>query len=185
MVNKATAAVLTAFLAGVALGALLPLAAPEAAERVYRLLLESVARRIGPLKPGLQLAFKIFVNNSMTTLLAIALGVLLIPPLLLSFLNGFTTALAAAVTCAGGALPAAVIAALAPHGVIEIPAFLYGLTLGVKLGVELWRRVLGRESKLRELLRSLPLRVMLLLALLLIAAFVEAFITPRLSLIHI
>ena len=71
-----------------------------------------------------------------------------------------------------------VAAALIPHGIFEIPAFITASALGLMLGQALLLELQGRGNAARRAseLGSVFLRVVV--PLLAIAAVVEAFITP-------
>ena len=70
-------------------------------------------------------------------------------------------------------------AALAPHGVIEIPLLLLSTALGFIVGLESWKRFIRRRSQVKERLRSgFKIYLKWILGGLLIAAVIEVFVTP-------
>lgn len=127
----------------------------------------------------LQLFGLIFVNNAGKALGAILLGILLgLPPLVFIIFNGFAigavlSALAASVGYG------AILASLAPHGIIEIPMLLLASALGLSVGRESLNRLQGRKSQVRSrLIGGLKVYAKWVLPGLLVAAAIEAFITP-------
>lgn len=69
-------------------------------------------------------------------------------------------------------------AAILPHGIFEIPAFILSGALGLSLARALWDEMM-REGDVAEAAKILGFTfVRLILPLVVIAAFVEAFITP-------
>jgi stage II sporulation protein M len=74
----------------------------------------------------------------------------------------------------------------APHGIFELTAVFYGVSLGAYLSLEITKKLFSRDRKrtlsfaelIRPVIRSYPLIIVPLLAL---AAFVEAFLTPLLK----
>lgn len=128
---------------------------------------------------GVELVLFILVNNGAKAFLALALGVGLgIFPVLFLAINGVVLGQVIAQVVARHS-PALALAGLAPHGVLEIPAFLLASGLGLRLGWEAHRRLLGQPSQLRLWWRA-GLRTYLrtVLPLLAIAAVVEVLLTP-------
>lgn len=121
----------------------------------------------------------IFVNNSITSLLAILLGVTLgIVPLLVSAGNGFIIGLAGYYTLQKSSLTFFIMSIL-PHGLIELPMVLLSTAIGIGVGFETLKKLLGRKSAVkRKLVKGLKLYAFVILPLLLLAAFIEIFITP-------
>lgn len=156
---------------GVALGRFLPFDSLEFVRRAFGGLLQ--------LSP-IALVLVIFLNNALKSLVALLLGVLFgIAPVIFVSANGFLIGvLSEQMSREKGA--AFTFAALAPHGLLELPAVLISSAIGMKLGYELIRSLRGRGSVGREIRRGLAFFVRWLLPLFLIAAAVEVFVTPLL-----
>jgi stage II sporulation protein M len=72
-----------------------------------------------------------------------------------------------------------VAAAILPHGVFEIPAFIISGALGFMLAGSLWREWQGKEDACREAGHSARLFITIVVPIVAAAAFIEAFITPE------
>jgi stage II sporulation protein M len=130
--------------------------------------------------PKLQLAFAIFLNNGMKTLLVILLGPLLgIAPVIFLILNGaILGAVVPLAIATRGLWPA--IMTIVPHGVLELPAIFLGTSISLRLGVHPVRRLAGKTetSLLDELRFGLRIYFKVILPLLVLAAVIEVYITP-------
>ena len=132
---------------------------------------------------GMGLAFELFKNNMKAAVLSVGMGII---PFL--FIPVYTVVVNAAIL--GGfyqyfiALPGMSVgmyfASIMPHGIIEIPGFLLGVTLGIHLCIELTKKILKKPSKdFPEVLKDLAsVMVLIILPMLVLAAFIEAFVTP-------
>jgi len=74
--------------------------------------------------------------------------------------------------------PAFVAAAIVPHGIFEIPAFIIAGALGLRIAQSLIAEWYGRADTATDARRYTWLFFIYVLPLVAIAAFVEAFITP-------
>jgi len=74
--------------------------------------------------------------------------------------------------------PLFVAAAILPHGIFEIPAFILAGALGILLAQSLIAEWYGREDTASDARRFGRLFILYVLPLVAIAAYVEAFITP-------
>lgn len=131
--------------------------------------------------PDWQIFAIIFLNNAIKSFLAIVLGVFFgVMPALMLVVNGFIVGTVfylawsegAALTFAAGVLP---------HGIIEIPVFLFASAFGFKLASTLVRNLFAREDGAdiwAELKHALGTFAKFLLPLLLLAALIEAYVTP-------
>ncbi len=132
---------------------------------------EEVASRFSGLDP-FSLALLIFINNLSTAALVYVLSMLyVLPGMLLIAFNGYL--IGSVVSYAlevEGLSPKIVIAALAPHGVVEIPAFLAASSGGIYY-------LLRAKGVKERLVKGLSLMIMVAI-LLAVAALIEAFITP-------
>lgn len=123
--------------------------------------------------------FNIFINNlEASVMLFLGGAVFGILTLFILSTNGFLIgAVAELYRSENGAVY--VIAALAPHGIFEIAAFILASALGLLLGEAVWREIHGigdAAARASELGRVFICRVVPLLA---VAAIIEAFITPE------
>ncbi|MBI2853756.1 MAG: stage II sporulation protein M [Chloroflexi bacterium] len=139
-------------------------------------LLRTVAGSLSGLSP-LLLFMAIFLNNAIKAL-AISLGGIIfgILPAFFVVTNGFL--LGFVIHYADS--PMLAIAALVPHGVIEIPAVLLAAGAGLSLGARLWSRVAGNRSVSISdgFTYAVRVYVVVVVPALLVAAAIEAFITP-------
>ena len=69
-------------------------------------------------------------------------------------------------------------AALVPHGIFEIPAFIIAGTLGFLLARSLWAEVHGQGDAAADAARLGRIFLLVVLPLVVLAAVTEAFITP-------
>ena len=68
---------------------------------------------------------------------------------------------------------------LAPHGIIEIPAAILGISLGFWAGLEVIKWLSGKKSQVRACLKTgLKTFFKLIVPALFLAALIEVFITP-------
>ena len=72
------------------------------------------------------------------------------------------------------------IAAILPHGIIEIPVFLLTMAASLRLGIIFFQNLVkGKKDFKLEFRKTLMFFFKFLLPLYLVAAFVEAYVTPR------
>lgn len=120
----------------------------------------------------------IIVNNVSKSfiwmLLGIALGIL---PLLFVMINGFFIGWISYTTSLKKGFFFTV-AALLPHGVVEIPAILLSMAAGMGLGVKLVKSLRKQGSLKQELRSALSLYVFRIVPLLVLAAVLEVTLTP-------
>jgi stage II sporulation protein M len=121
----------------------------------------------------------IFFNNALKSLLAIVLGAGFgIIPVLFVGGNGLLLGLLVnLVLKQEGFL--FVLAAILPHGIIEIPMILISSGLGIRLGFLMYISLRGEKTDMRfELIESLRLYVRIIMPLLFVSAMIETFVTP-------
>ena len=171
---RAALAVTATFLLGLAAG----LVMPEGWARLVMGLARELVQRVYVPDP-LQLALRIFLNNARAVLLMVALSPIVPVPALITMANGVFLGVAFRYAASATSLEAAVLA-VAPHGVIEIPAFLYAAASATSFGVPLWRKAFGGRGSWPKILGGLARAVALALLLLALAALVEALVTPAL-----
>jgi len=173
--RKALALVTLAFAAGLLAG----LNAPRGLADQIMELAKELVQRVYTEDP-FELALRILLNNARVVALLAILSPLVVAPALVVFANGFILGVALEYA-AGRASWWAAIAAVAPHGVLEIPALLYAAAACTSFGVALWRKILGRRgTPWRKLLALLLKPLAISLLLLAAAAIIEAFVTPAL-----
>ncbi|KAF5082823.1 stage II sporulation protein M [Methanoculleus horonobensis] len=165
------------FAASIAIGVFAVSRDPEIGAQAATLFNEQVVGQLLSDSPAV-LAGKLFLNNLTACLLLFLGGASLgVVTMLILSVNGLLIgALTELVRQQQGMLFIA--AALAPHGIFEIPAFLIAGGLGLLLGRELigeWHGTSDAAAEARHLGR---LFLRLVVPLLAIAAVVEAFITP-------
>jgi len=127
----------------------------------------------------IEIMLVIFLNNAVKSLFAIVLGAGFgIIPILFVGGNGIIMGLIAnQVSKEEGTL--FVLAALVPHGIIEIPMILISAGLGLRLGFLMYMSLQGEKKDMRyELLESLKLFKSIIMPLLFVAAMIETFVTP-------
>jgi stage II sporulation protein M len=121
----------------------------------------------------------IFLNNAVKSLLAIVLGAGFgIIPVIFVGGNGLLLGLVAnQVSREQGVL--FVLAAILPHGIMEIPMILISSGLGLRLGYLMYSSIMGKETDMRsELAQSLRIYMRIVVPLLFVSAVVETFVTP-------
>jgi stage II sporulation protein M len=175
--TRAVAVAVIVFSVSIGLGVFSVLQDPSLGEGILELFRDQVASQFLSDPPPL-LAFKIFLNNLGSCLLLFLGGVTLGAfTLLILTVNGLLIgAVVEFVRQQQGTI--FVVAALVPHGIFEIPAFILAGALGLLLGQELvseWYREGDAAQAAGELARPF---VRIVVPLLAIAAIVEAFITP-------
>lgn len=146
-------------------------------------LLGELTRSLMPLQslPSAALFAVIFLNNAIKALLAITLGIAIgIPPVFFLCFNGF--AIGAIVSILKPSMDnGLIIASLAPHGIIEIPALVLATALGIMVGFESLKFLTGRQSNVKMQMRqSMVIYARWILTSLFVAALIEAFLTPLL-----
>lgn len=174
---RATILAAVFFAVSVGLGAVTVVSDPAVGEELMALFAEQVAGQILSDSPAI-LAWNLFLNNLSTCLLLFLGGASFgVVTLLILSVNGLLIGAVTELVREQQGL-AFIAAALVPHGIFEIPAFLIAGGLGLLLGQELlaeWRG--GGDAAARAAnLSRLFLRIVV--PLLAVAAVVEAFITP-------
>ena len=121
----------------------------------------------------------IFLNNSIKTLAVLFLGFFFgIAPFFFIFFNGYVIGLVVFVAAEKiGALN--VLAALAPHGVLELPAVVIAGSYGIWLGAKFYRKVRYGEPFRWALSFVLKKYSYIVLPALFIAAIIEAYISAQ------
>jgi stage II sporulation protein M len=122
----------------------------------------------------------IFQNNIKALILIIFGGVVFgLVPLFSILFNGFAVGLVLAISIYQGQSITFFLAAMLPHGILELPAVLMGGAFGLKTGFDLiFPKKLPRLGLLKENLSKSVLALGILVPVLFIAAGIEAVITP-------
>jgi stage II sporulation protein M len=127
---------------------------------------------------GLLLFTKIFLNNLEACVLLFLGGASLgLLTLLIISLNGLVIGGVIGIVGTERGLPF-MAAALLPHGIFEIPAFIVSGALGVSLAHALWEEIRGTGDMAATAGRLGRTFVRVVLPLVFIAAMVEVFVTP-------
>ncbi len=124
----------------------------------------------------------IFLNNALKSMLALVLGVGLgIIPILFVAGNGIILGMLAHVISRQlGTL--FVIAALLPHGIIEVPMVLISAGIGLRLGHTMYPSLMGMKTDIKKELREgIGFYMRVILPLLFVAAMIETFVTPLIA----
>lgn len=121
----------------------------------------------------------IFLNNALKSLLSLVLGAGfgLIPVLFVGG-NGLLLGLLVNLVLKQEGL-LFVLAAILPHGIIELPMILISAGLGLRLGYFMYISLKGEKKDMRfELIESLRIYVRIIMPLLFVSAMIETFVTP-------
>ena len=124
------------------------------------------------------LAMIIFANNAGKGLIAMLAGFFFgIFPILFVALNGYIVGAVVSWREPDWGL-FKVLAAILPHGVLEIPGIIISCSYGVWLGYRFYLALFKGEEFKKYLLKAVKIYIKLILPVLFVAAFIEAFITP-------
>lgn len=126
----------------------------------------------------MQLAFSIFFNNWLVSIGASFSGLLIAPPILIVFFNGYIAGLI--VEYVSIMREARLWPSLIPHGIIEIPVFILFNVAGIRIGYEFVKMLRSGESNLEGRIKETLYLVAGSIIPFLIAAVIETFISPRL-----
>ncbi len=120
----------------------------------------------------------ILANNVLKSLVWMVLGILFgIPPLIFTAFNGFFLGwFSYSISREKGVM--FTLAALLPHGVVEIPTILLSMAAGLGIGYQFINRLRGRGRVGAEVKGALKLFIRRIVPLLLLAALIEVLFTP-------
>ncbi len=158
---------------------------PEQAQKKFINLTKNLLEKIPSQATRFELCLAIFLNNSKVSLFSILFG--LIPfiffPILGAIANGFNTGVITSASCIKGFDFRFVLIASVPHGVFELPAIFYAVSIGVNLSFQISKRILFRLDSSDEpffliVKRNFKTWVGVIIPLLLVASIIEAFVTP-------
>ncbi|MDI3481136.1 MAG: stage sporulation protein [Tepidanaerobacteraceae bacterium] len=180
--NKYIAFLVFLFVFGAILGYFAFLFNPEMVVRNMEKLLGNIlkiSRAIGR-ENKLYIIGMIFRNNIKALLFMMFGGILLgLAPILGILFNGFAVGIVYALNFHQGRSLAFFLAAMLPHGILELPAVILAAAFGLKTGAELVFP--GKSSRLELLKKNLKESVLalgILVPVLFVAAVIEASITP-------
>jgi stage II sporulation protein M len=125
---------------------------------------------------------EIFKNNVRNSLLALVLGsVLGIVPFIVAAANGLVLGmLTDFVSRQQGTL--FVLAAIVPHGIIEVPMVLISVGIGFRLGHVVYMFLNGMRNDIKqEMIQGIWFYVRWVVPLLFVAAFIESYVTPLIA----
>ncbi|MEA1985591.1 MAG: stage II sporulation protein M [Euryarchaeota archaeon] len=127
----------------------------------------------------LEIMLFIFLNNTIKSLFAILLGVGfgLVPIIFIAY-NGYVLGVISYVTSSSEGL-GFVLAAIIPHGIIELPMVILSVAIGLRLGQQAMYAIMGRDVRIKdELVKGIYVFMYWIVPMLFVAAMVETFITP-------
>lgn len=132
---------------------------------------------------GVELWFGIFFNNLLASAISILIGVIpfLFLPMFSLASNAIIIGLMGAVYQINGVGWIPFLVGILPHGVIEIPALILGITLGVHICLKLVKTILRKSFKgelKQAVIGCVRIYVLWMIPLFFIAAFIETFMTP-------
>lgn len=121
----------------------------------------------------------IFLNNAIKGFFVIVLGFLFgIVPLMFVFLNGQLVGFLLGISQIRELGIGRMIAGIAPHGILEIPAIMLSAGYGIWLGYRFYRFFWRKDSFRIYFSFALKKYFTLILPLLFVAALIESFVTP-------
>jgi len=75
-----------------------------------------------------------------------------------------------------------VLAAIIPHGIIELPMVILSVAIGLRLGQQAMYAIMGRGVRIKdELVKGIYVFMYWIMPMLFVAAMVETFITPLIA----
>ena len=121
----------------------------------------------------------IFKNNAINSLLALVLGIGLgFVPFFLIAVNGLFLGMVAETFSTEKGI-VFVLAAILPHGIIELPMVLLSAAIGIRLGYEMYRFLKGERTDLKlEFKKGLRFYLVRVAPLFFVAAIIESYVTP-------
>ncbi len=158
------------------IGAVFAATMPDETEKIVSLVASQMADIDSDSSFGLMI--NLFVHNGVICLIMVLLGLALgLIPLLIAFDNGLMIGLVGGAT-AGKAGLLFTLAAILPHGVIELPMMALSAAIGLRLGYCVLMTLFRQPSDvLRELKDGARVFTVWVLPLLLVAAFIESYVT--------
>jgi len=124
----------------------------------------------------------IFVRNVWASATLMVLGVLIVPTLLILFVNGFIVGIVGDYSLDKGISLVKLLMGILPHGIFEVPAILLSAAVGLKVGLNaIFPKGKSRVMAVAEGVRdATSVYLLVILPLILVAAFIEVLISKRL-----
>ncbi len=172
--------VVSIFVLSLILGLLVSVKNPALSEHYLKTFQESFGW-IKTLNPLLVMLL-IFLNNASKSLLALLLGLGIgIIPVIFVAGNGIILGmLAHTISKQHGTL--FVLAAILPHGIIELPMVLISAGIGLRLGYAVYLSLKGVRTEIKpELKQGIRFYLRIIVPLLFVAAVIETFVTPLIA----
>jgi len=126
------------------------------------------------------LALLILSNNMRVLLIMLVSSVTVVGPAIIVFVNGVIAGAVLALS-SSKLPPEAILLSVLPHGVVEIPAFVYAASISTVFGIALWERVL-KKGELGGHAKQLLTGILVSALLIVVAALIEAYVTTALLL---
>jgi stage II sporulation protein M len=161
------------------IGAVFAATMPDETEKIVSLVASQMADIDSD--SSFSLMINLFVHNGVICLAMVLLGLALgLIPLLIAFDNGIMIGLVGG-AAAGRAGLLFTLAAILPHGIIELPMMALSAAIGLRLGYCVLMTLFRQPGNvLQELKDGVRVFTVWVLPLLLVAAFVESYITTAL-----
>ncbi|MBW6517698.1 MAG: stage II sporulation protein M [ANME-2 cluster archaeon] len=150
---------------------------PEIAQQMMGQFEESYGWIAG--KSPLVILLFIFANNTLNSFIAMVLGVVFgLWPVLFILINGFFIGLVVFESAREISI-FIILAALIPHGIIELPVIFISAAIGLRLGYITILKISGKMdvSIQKELFQAVRFFIKLIVPLLFLAALIETFVT--------
>lgn len=127
-----------------------------------------------------ELVFAIFIHNTLRIFLIILFGLIVgIVPFIFLVTNGFIIGVVVYEVAILKGITIAILGVV-PHGIIEIPAIILGISLGFQEGLEVIKWLLKKKSQVRHSLKiGLKTFLKLIVPALFLASLIEVFITSQ------
>jgi stage II sporulation protein M len=124
---------------------------------------------------------KVFMRNTLASVIIMALGATIILPLLVLFLNGLLVGLVFRFAADKGLSVTYLVLGIIPHGIFELPAVFIASALGMRIGLEFFtqkgRRLIAAAEAVRE---AAAIYLTTVTPLLIIAALMEILVSQKL-----
>lgn len=151
-------------------------------DMVEKIIFEALKNELSPIKEysSFKLWFFIFYKNLTVVLMGAVLGIFFgIAPILIVLSNGLMLGVVSFFFLKESNL-LVLMAGLLPHGIIEIPAFIFAIAGSLRLLMVLYRYIAFDENKLKEeVFLFVKFLITVIIPMLFIAAFIESYITSR------
>ena len=175
--RKYITAITTVFIISMVIGVIASIRNPDFSMNYFESFKDSFSW-ITELNP-LAIMAVIFLNNAVKSLMAFVLGIGLgVIPVVFVAGNGMILGMVADIVFREKGV-VFVLAALLPHGIIEIPMILLSAGMGLKLGQSMYLSLRGERTDLKnELKQGFGFFMKWVMPLLFLAAVIETFVTP-------